>query len=63
MVSPVVNMPPVITAQPTLVAAPQGQIAAIPVEYLLASLAALGTLERVKIKKIIWQKLRVSVGA
>jgi len=56
-------MPPVITAQPTLVAAPQGQIAAIPVEYLLASLAALGTLERVKIKKIIWQKLRVSVGA
>jgi len=33
------------------------------VEYLLASLAALGTLERVKIKKIVWQKLRVSVGA
>ncbi|MCD6383947.1 MAG: hypothetical protein J7L88_05745, partial [Thermoplasmata archaeon] len=63
VVSPVVNMPPVITAQPTVVATPAGHVAAIPVEYLLASLAALGTLERIKIKKIIWQKLRVTVGA
>jgi hypothetical protein len=40
-----------------------GQTAAVPVEYMLAGLAALGIASRTKLKKKIAEKQRVSVGA
>lgn len=63
VVAPSINVAPVLTAAPNITPVTVGQAASVPVEYLLAGLAALGIAERVKIKKKLIEKQRVSVGA
>ncbi len=63
VVAPSVNVAPVITATPNITPVTIGQTASVPVEYMLAGLAALGMAERVKLRKKIAEKQKVSVGA
>jgi hypothetical protein len=63
VVAPSVNVAPVITATPNIAPVTVGQTATVPVEYMLAGLAALGIAERATIKKKIIEKQKVSVGA
>jgi len=63
VIAPSVNVAPVITATPNVTPVMIGQTAAVPVEYMLAGLAALGIASRTKLKKKIAEKQRVSVGS
>jgi hypothetical protein len=63
VVAPSVNVAPVITATPNITPVTIGQTATVPVEYMLAGLAALGIAKRTAIKKKIIEKQKVSVGA
>ncbi|MGA1821368.1 MAG: vWA domain-containing protein [Thermoplasmatota archaeon] len=63
VVAPSVNVAPVITATPNITPVTIGQTATVPVEYMLAGLAALGIAERSSIRKKIIEKQKVSVGA
>jgi hypothetical protein len=63
VVAPTVNVAPVITATPNITPVTIGQAGSVPVEYMLAGLAALGIADRINLKKKIIEKQRVSVGA
>jgi len=63
VIAPSVNVAPVITATPNVTPVMMGQTAAVPVEYMLAGMAALGIASRTKLKKKIAEKQRVSVGS
>ncbi len=63
VVAPTVNVAPVITATPNVTPVTIGQAGSVPVEYMLAGLAALGIADRIKLRKKIVEKQRVSVGA
>lgn len=63
VVAPSVNVAPVITATPNVAPVTIGQTATVPVEYMLAGLAALGIAKRATIKKKIIEKQKVGVGA
>jgi len=63
VVAPSVNVAPVITATPSITPVTVGQAATVPVEYMLAGLAALGIARRTAIKKKIIEKQKVGVGA
>jgi hypothetical protein len=63
VVAPSVNVAPVITATPNVTPVTIGQTATVPVEYMLAGLAALGIAKRASIKKKIIEKQKVGVGA
>jgi hypothetical protein len=63
VVAPTVNVAPVITATPNITPVTIGQAGSVPVEYMLAGLAALGIADRIKLRKKIIDKQRVSVGA
>ncbi|MFW3146016.1 MAG: vWA domain-containing protein [Thermoplasmatota archaeon] len=63
VVAPSVNVAPVITATPNVAPVTIGQTATVPVEYMLAGLAALGIAKRTALRKQIIEKQKVSVGA
>lgn len=63
VVAPSVNVAPVITATPNVTPVTIGQTATVPIEYMLAGLAALGIAKRASIKKKIIEKQKVGVGA
>jgi hypothetical protein len=63
VVAPSVNVAPVITATPNVTPVTIGQTATVPVEYMLAGLAALGIAKRTSIRKKIIEKQKVGVGA
>lgn len=63
VIAPSVNVAPVITATPNVTPVTIGQTATVPVEYMLAGLAALGIAKRASIKKKIIEKQKVGVGA
>ncbi len=63
VVAPSVNVAPVITATPNVTPVTIGQTATVPVEYMLAGLAALGIAKRTSIKKKIIEKQKVGVGS
>lgn len=63
VVAPSVNVAPVITATPNVAPVTVGQTATVPVEYMLAGLAALGIAKKTSIKKKIIEKQKVGVGA
>lgn len=63
VVAPSVNVAPVITATPNVTPVTIAQTATVPVEYMLAGLAALGIAKRTALKKKIIEKQKVSVGS
>ena len=63
VIAPTANVIPTITAQANVLITPTLQPAAIPVQYILAGLGALGIAERTKLKKKLIQKRKVTVGA
>lgn len=63
VVAPSVNVAPVITATPNVTPVTIGQTATVPVEYMLAGLAALGIAKRTAIRKKIIEKQKVGVGS
>ncbi|MBN1538755.1 MAG: VWA domain-containing protein [Candidatus Thermoplasmatota archaeon] len=63
VVAPSVNVAPVITATPNVTPVTLGQTATVPVEYMLAGLAALGIAKRTSLRKKIIEKQKVGVGA
>ncbi len=63
VVAPSVNVAPVITATPNVTPVTIGQTATVPVEYMLAGLAALGIAKKTSLRKKIIEKQKVGVGA